>query len=222
MIPAKEMERAREEIRSRALVLCRKVRGLSAEDLEQEGWVVALEAWQSYDPAKGSWGAYLGRALSFKLMNCALRTLFPVKTPKNREHQFFAMARRASPADSAVVMNGENLRDCGGIDRFRSRVMPTPAAIMAGVSPYPDPETTSSVREVAEDLWALVGEVSPQVHDGLKSGMGPTAMALEFGGKPRRWSKATSKAYAAARQGTRVTRQDAIDLLSDGPPPSPA
>ena len=201
---AQAMREARDEIGSRAHLISRKVRGSSREDLIQEGWIIALEAWDRYDPERGAWGPYLGRALAFQLLNRAMRDVLPVHAPRNREHEYLDRVKHARGSDREFILEGY-----GG-----KGMTPHPWAIMAGTSPYPDPEMAVAVREISEDLWAIVEAVHPQVRKGLEMGLGPSDMAAEFGGTAAWWGKRTSKAYARGRARGRCTPEDARTILA--------
>lgn len=84
----------------------RKWPHLDAADVEQEGWLISLEAVPRYQPGKHSLGAYVGAALGLALRNYAYRTRLSVKYPKNKEYQHAKGDAFKTASDTALVNKG--------------------------------------------------------------------------------------------------------------------
>ena len=86
----------------------RKYRSADERDLRQEAWRVALEALRTFDPERGfALGAYLGRALHWKLGNVLLREHQMVSFPDSHRARCVMFANPARRSDVEFTDGGE-------------------------------------------------------------------------------------------------------------------
>jgi len=180
-VDAEALRVARREI-SRRAGRTAKAYPVAYDDLVQEGWVVALEAWRSYDPARGAWGPFLGRALARGLRRAAAREISPVHLRGGHE--------------CALLVQGYGRRAACPFLGGRHSTRP---AIADRISPYPSPEAVAARRELAAQAYAVLDSCDPPVGEGVRQGWGATDLAKAHGGTRRVWQTRIEHAYARAR-----------------------